>query len=202
MKKNLLALAIAAAAPLAHADSTLVDFERVWTYGADVNGYYAGGLSSDGASGTNLGISFVNVSGLSNDALGPYYSNAPSPLGVAYAHDTAYMNIAGGVTGALGLFYASPTAITGAIRAFSGLNGTGSLLGTFDFAGNDGGSYTTWTAATFSFAGIARSFDFSATADVAAFDNLAVTAVPEPSTVALMLAGGVGLLRVVRRRRA
>ncbi len=63
-------------------------FEKAWDFAnGDVNGYYGGGTAADGTSGANLGVSFVNVSGLSNDATFTYYSGAPSPLGTAYAHD-------------------------------------------------------------------------------------------------------------------
>jgi len=73
-------------APLASAPNVLIDFENNWSYGTDVNGYYAGGTASDSTSGPNRGVSFVNFTGLSNDASFTYYSNAPSPLGVAYTH--------------------------------------------------------------------------------------------------------------------
>ena len=55
-------------APLASAPNVLIDFENNWSYGTDVNGYYAGGTASDSTSGPNRGVSFVNFTGLSNDA--------------------------------------------------------------------------------------------------------------------------------------
>ena len=195
------AAALLAAAPaLANAADFLIDFEQQWDYGAPVDNTYAA-----------LGVSFVNVLGLSNDAPDfVYYSGAPSPLGTAFAQtatdaDRAFMNVVeGGIAGALNFFYSTPQAITGAVRAYSGLDGTGSLLGSFDLLANDASSaYDTWTAATFAFSGIARSFDFTASANVAGFDNIAatVTPVPEPSTIALMLVGGAGMLRAAARRR-
>jgi len=52
-------------------------------------------------------------------------------------------------------------------------------------------------------AGEHGSFDFSGAGagSAVAFDNIAVTAVPEPSTVLLMLVGGAAVLRVKTRRR-
>lgn len=207
-------LALFTAAPALAAPPFLVDFEHGWDYlDGDVNGYYDGGTAADGASGSNLGVSFVNVSGLSNDADFTYYSGAPSPLGTAYAHtfaadDRALMNVAGGVDGALSFFYSTPLSLTGAVLAYSGLNGTGSLLGSFDLAANAGDAYDVWTLANFVFQGTALSFDWTGSANVAALDDIgsAVAApVPEPSTVVLMLLGGAAVLRQAtraRRRRA
>lgn len=201
------ALALFATAP-AFASSFLVDFERSWDYAnGDVNGYYSGGTAADGASGSNLGVSFVNVSGLSNDASFTYYSGAPSMLGTAYAHtfapeDRAFMNVGAGVDNSLSFFYSSPLSVLGAVRAYSGLNGSGALLGTFDLLANASAAYDQWTAVTFSFGGTARSFDFTGSANVVGIDNIAgVAPVPEPSTVVLMLIGGAAVLRKATRRR-
>lgn len=200
------ALAFFAAVPtLASSQNVLVDFEKNWPFGTDINGYYAGGTASDGTSGARLGLSFVNVSGLSNDAAFTYYTGAPSPVGVAYAHtfdasDRAFLNVAAGATGALSFFYSSPSSVTGAIRAFSGLNGTGTLLGTFNLLANATPAYDAWTAQTFSFAGVAQSFDLTGTANLVALDNISVSAIPEPSSLALMLAGGAVVARRLRRR--
>ncbi len=172
----------------------LVDFEKTWDYGQTVDNTYAGS-----------GVVFTNMLGLSNDpAFPPYYSNSPSPQGVGFVqldgvtNTTAYMNVAGGVSGVLDFFYASPTAITGAIKAYSGLNGTGDLLGVLDLAANTGSDYDSWTEASFAFAGKAMSFDLSGAANIAAFDNF--SALPEPGEVSLVLAALGGLV-VARRRR-
>jgi len=200
------ATALLAAAPLAAlaAVPVLVNFEKTWDFGnGDVDAYYGGGTAADGTSGANIGVSFVNVSGLSNDALGPYYSGAPSPLGVAYAHDDhSFMNMSEWAVGAFSFFYSSPVAVVGAVKAWSGLNGTGTLLGSLDLVAN-ADAYDHWSLATFAFAGSARSFDFSGAGagSAVAFDNIAVTAVPEPSTVLLMLVGGAAVLRAKTRRR-
>lgn len=186
-------LAFAAAPALSSAATPfLVDFEKNWSYGEAVDNQYAAS-----------GVTFTNVLGVSNDPdFGAYYTNAPSPLGVAMAqldgvaNTTAFMNVAGGVDGALSFFYATPTDIVGAIKAYSGLNGTGQLLGTFNFAAN-GAAYDTWTAATFSFDGTAKSFDLSGTANVAGIDN--VSAVPEPASMALALAA-LGMMVFMARR--
>jgi len=157
---------LAVTAPLASAQNVLIDFENNWSYGTDVNGYYAGGTASDSTSGPNRGVSFVNFTGLSNDASFTYYSNAPSPLGVAYTHasqgsDHAFINMTTAAAGALTFSYSSPVGIAGAVRAFSGPNGTGNLLASIDLNGNaPTGDYATWAQATLQFAVLARSFDF------------------------------------------
>ena len=171
-----LVLFAASAAP-AFASSFVVDFEHDWTYDSLVNSYYSGGTANDGSAGANLGVEFVNVAGLSNDPDFPaYYSGAPSPQGTAYAttflpDDRAYMNVAGGVAGGLSFYYSSPEDRIGAVKAYSGLNGTGTLLGTFDL---------------------------TSAANMVGFDNL--RAVPEPGMLAMLLAGGIGLAARARRR--
>jgi hypothetical protein len=143
---------------------------------------------------------------------GAYYLNAPSMLGVAFTqldgvyNQTAYMNLsAGGVDNQLTLYYTSPVAISNAVTAYSGLNGTGSVLGTLDFAATDP-AYSQWKKATLTFSGTALSFDFSATAyqspdaPGAGIDNIA--AIPEPETYAMLLAG-LGLIgAAVKRQKA
>ena len=120
--KKLLALTLVAATSPAFASSFTVDFEKTWDYGTDVNDYYNGGAASDlSTGGANLGVSFVNVSGLSNDSSFTYYTNAPSVQGVAYAHDAAFMNVAAGVNNALSFSYSSATAVTAAASVPSSL---------------------------------------------------------------------------------
>lgn len=200
---------LSTAPALASASAFSLDFENTWTYGTDLAGYYGGGTATDGSSGPNVGVTFTNVSGLSNDTAFTYYSGAPSPRGTAYAHvfgpgETAFLNVAAGVANALTFQYSSPTAIARGIRAYSGLDGTGTLLGVFDLVANitsvDGVAvYDTWTLANFRFNGMARSFDLTATANSVLFDNIA--AVPEPATAVLLFAGAAAIAGLRRRRR-
>jgi hypothetical protein len=202
-----IALGLLAAAPaLASASVFQVDFEKTWDYAnGSVDGYYSGGTAADGTSGPDLGVSFVGVSGLSNDNSFTYYTGAPSMQGTAYAYtsapgDKALMNVAAGVGGALAFYYASPSDVIGAVKAYSGLNGTGTLLGTFDLVAN-GAAYDVWTPVTFNFTGVARSFDLTGSANVVGLDN--IRAVPEPESYAMALAGlGVIGLLLSRRRQA
>lgn len=197
MKIATLALALGLASPAFAAAPLSVNFEKSWVYGQPVDNTYA----ADGVSFSNvLGLS--NGDGLGGLANGDYYAGAPSPLGVAFVQldgvvtTAAYMNVSAGVTGGLSFFYSTPTDATGAIKAYSGANGTGTLLGTISLSANSG-DYTTWNQAVLNFSGTALSFDLTGAANAVALDN--ISAVPEPSSVALLLAGGALLL--ARRRR-
>lgn len=186
-----------------------VDFEKTWDFGnGDINAYYNGGTAADGSSsGTSaIGVNFTNVSGLSNDPSFPVpsYLNAPSMQAVAYAHtfdpaDKAFLNYAAGFSGALSFYYSSPDDVIGALKAYSGVDGTGDLLGTFDLTLNSSNSYDQWSLATFAFSGIAKSFDLTGSANLVALDN--ITAVPEPGSLAL-LAGALGLLGYSQQRKS
>ncbi len=199
-------IASAAAMPAA-AGPFQVNFEKSWDYAnGDVNQYYAGGTAADGTSGPNVGVSFVNVSGLSNDQDFTYYRNAPSMQGTAYAHtfapdERAFMDVAHGVVGALSFWYSSPSAAMGAVRAWSGLGGTGTLLGTLDLAANSSTDYDTWTQVFFDFAGVARSFDLTGSANLVALDDIGGTQLPEPTVLVLLMMGGAAALCVRGRRR-
>lgn len=188
MKLATLALALGLASPAFAATPLSVDFEKTWTYGEEVANTYTG-------------VSFTNVLGLSNDADFTYFSGAPSPMGVAFVqldgvvNTAAYMNVAGGVSGGLSFFYSSANAAPVVINAYSGLNGSGTLLGSISLNANSP-DYTSWNKAVLSFGGTAQSFDLSG-ANAVGLDN--ITAVPEPTSVALMLAGATVLL--ARRRR-
>lgn len=198
MKLATLALAIGLSSPaFASSPAINVDFEKTWDYGQSVDAFYAA-----------QGVSFVNVLGLSNGdglgslANGDYYAGAPSPLGVAYAqldgitNTAAYMNVAGGVDGQLNFYFSNPTGASVEIKAYSGLSGTGTLLGSV-VLGTNGSDYSSWTATSLTFNGTALSFDLTATAAGVALDN--ISAVPEPSSLALLL-GGATLLLARRRR--
>lgn len=205
--------ALALSAAPAHAANAWIDFDGPTSF-SSIADYYNGGTDGAGASGANLGVSFSgSVLGLVNDGLadspsGNYFSNAPTMGGVMFNNmgETGFMNVAKGFTGEVSLFYSSASALAGAVTIYSGLNGTGSLLGTFSLANNAqaGGcsdtSYCHFDLMSVSFSGVARSLVFSGDLN-AAVDNIAITAVPEPHTYALMLAGLAAVGFVARRKR-
>lgn len=192
------ALAFSVAGPALAGPGFSVDFEKAWDYGTEVAGYYAGGTASDGTSGPDMGTAFTGFSGLSNDAFFTYYDNAPSMQGVAYVFDAtgSFLNVAAGAYN-LSLYYSATENVIGAVRAYSGLNGTGTLLGTLDLVAN-GTAFDTWQQVSVAFNGVAQSFDFSNAANLGiAFDN--ISAIPEPGVVGLLAIGA--LAAIARRRR-
>lgn len=206
----LAAVALAAGAGSALAAPTLIDFEGVNSFGS-INDFYNGGTDASGHSGNNLGISFTPAAlGLSNDALGPYYANAPTPGAVMFAtDDSAFLNASQGFSGYVSFYYASSTAAPSAINIYSGLNGTGAVLGSFSLnhnatAGCSGAAFCNFEKTSVVFDGVGKSIGFGgSTGNIAgnvAFDNVVLTPVPEPSTYVLM---GLGLLAVglYQRRR-
>ncbi len=185
-------LAAALAAPPAIASATTIDFESVSPF-ASIGNTYAG-------------VSFgPDAQGLVNDALGPYFSNAPSPLGVMFVSGTgvpdAAMTVAAGFT-QLSLFYSSADAVADAVQVWSGANGTGNLIASFNLLVNatngcSDSAYCRWDTLSGVFAVKALSITFGAGTQAAAFDNISV--VPEPAS-ALLLGLGLAALVVSRRR--
>jgi len=194
------------AASFAQANTAvLVDFETPTSF-AFVEEHYNGGTDSAMLAGANLGVSFTfDALALQNDAAGPYFSNAPSPVGVmAPVGANATMNVAAGFVGTVGVWYSADSFVLQGVNVYSGLNGTGNLLASFNLVANaqaDGCSssaYCRFDQLTSSFAGTAKSITFGNAANMAAFDNISITAVPEPTTVLLM---SLGLATLALRRR-
>jgi len=149
------------------------------------------------------GVSFNdNVLFLENDAAGTYFTDANRGTGIAYVSTDApaYMNVAAAVDYKLTFDYTTLLDVT--ISAYSGLNGTGTLLGSYTLTANTiDAANDQWTTATFNFAGQAKSFDLrglAAAGSYAAIDN--VTAVPEPTSLAL-LGAALGVVGFAARRR-
>jgi hypothetical protein len=188
----------------------VVDFETPTSF-ASIAEHYNGGVDSADVAGANLGVSFgPDALALRNDELGPYFGNAPSPVGVLTAvFEDAAMNVAIGFTGMVSFSYSSNDA--GEIGVWSGMNGTGTRLGGLALMANASGCDAATPLCTFGMssfdlgANVAQSITFGDAAGITAvFDNVTVTAVPEPETYALM---GLGLVAVAgmagrARRRA
>jgi hypothetical protein len=163
---------------------------------------------------TSVGNTYGDVSfgggaqALANDALGTYFSNNPSGNTVMTAFDTdATMNASSGLgfLDAVSFYFAAAADTT--VNIWSDVNGTGSILGTFNLAANQGSCGASdaalchWDLASVNFSGVAHSVTFGDAAGAAMFDNVTVNAVPLPAAVWLMISA-LGGLGIVRRKRA
>ena len=206
-----IAAALVCAAPAFSA--TTLDFEGAGDYNF-INNYYNGGTNDGGNTGPNYGISFgpdalaaANTGNFSNQPSGTTIMAAVQPfdnnLNLLPTH--AAMNVAAGFIGEASFWYSSGEATT--VNIYSGLDGTGSVLATFVLAANatsDGCSDTTfchWDKLTQTFAGVAKSIDFSSAVGVAGFDDISIAPVPLPAAAWLLMSALGGLGTMVRRRR-
>ncbi len=201
--------ALVLAAPLAaQAANVTVDFETATSF-SSVLTHYAGGADAAGVTGTDLGVSFSgDVIALANDSLGTYFSNAPTAVGVmTVVGSDAVMDVAQGFTGSVDFAWSSLADVSGGVQVWSGAGATGTLLASFDLSTNAqaGGCSDSalchFDAASLAFAGTAYSVSFANAANVAAFDDIAITAVPEPATAATLLAGMLMLGALAHARR-
>lgn len=199
-----LLMSLGAAAP-ALAQSVLVNFETPTSF-QSINTHYAGGTDGAGVSGANLGVAFSgDVLAVRNDDLGPYFSNAPSAVGVmAPVGPDAFMNVPVGFTD-LSFFYSSNAAVAAGVKVWSGLNGTGTVLASLNLANNaqlgcSDTPFCRFDSLSTTFTGVAQSVSFGDAVSVAGFDNVRITAVPEPTTLVLMALGLAGVAGFARRR--
>ncbi len=201
------AAALLAALP-AFAGPTLIDFEGVTSF-ASVADFYNGGTDSAGASGGDFGVSFTGAAlALKNDELGPYFSHAPTPGTVMFATDaSALMNVASGFVDELSFYYSASSSAFDVVTIYSGLDASGSVLGSVSLTQNaqlDGCSdspFCNWQRIALTFAGVGQSISFGGNAGNVAYDNVAIAAVPEPETYAMLGLGLAAVILAVRRQR-
>lgn len=191
----LAATALVSAAP-AFAAPVTFDFETA-ALGAPIGDVTAAGVDFS-FSGDLLGVA--------NDEFSQFFSNAPSPLGVMNPVGPANaLNILGGYSLSEGVTFSYSATDTSTVSVWSGLNGTGTQLGTISLAANSSGCdaatpYCVFQSATLAFAGDAKSITFD-TPYFAAFDNVQVNAVPVPAAGWLMMSALAGF-GAWRRKRA
>lgn len=187
---GLAAAALTGMALPAHATTVVIDFDSI-ANNAHVNQFYNGGTDSLGGSGPNFGIDFsgfVTASSLSAPTSPPRYVYVAQAAGI--------VNVAAGFTG---FSFAYGTLAPATLSVFSGLNGTGTLLGNQVVNGNSSAFGT--SAVTFS--GLGKSVTLSSLPNYAGVDDLRfemAQPVPEPGSWAMLLAG-FGVLGILTRRR-
>ncbi|WP_188715308.1 PEP-CTERM sorting domain-containing protein [Paracoccus acridae] len=237
MKSSLLSGAagaiLLAMASQTQAATIVLDFEGIYeTYpsnsSATVGGFYNGGTSSVGTSGTNYGVEFsgnalavcLNTleTSCSNGSRGGLGNPASQQTALFFVEGTeTFMNVAAGFTTGFSFFYSSVN-VAGSISVYDGLNGTGALLATLALgvtASNCSSEYNApfcpFAASGIGFEGLAKSVSFAGAGNQIAFDDVTFGSVtpdpdPDPSPVPVpaafpMLAGGLGLLSMLRRRK-
>lgn len=213
IKKTLLALSTALLASSAMAAPVVLDFEGIGDQAAILD-FYNGGTDSQGNSGVNYGISFGEYSlGLIDQDAGGTGNIANEPSGdtvMFFLVGSAILNNAAGFDTGFSFFYSA--AYDATVNVYSGLNGTGTLLGSINLTAqhNDGcsgdptGDFCNYSVAGLGFAGTAHSIDFVGTTNYVVFDNItfgAVTPVPEPGTWAMLGTGLLGLAGLGRHAR-
>ncbi|MFD2368132.1 PEP-CTERM sorting domain-containing protein [Pseudoduganella sp. GCM10020061] len=189
LKAGLASLAALSAAP-AMAEVVVINFDTM-ANNVFVNNYYSGGTDGRGNWGTiDRGVSFIGfitAPGVGATSTPNYaYSNSPS----------SFINVSGGFS-AFNFTYGTLSPAT--ISVYSGLNGTGTLLGSGVFNGNA----MAFQPGSIGFAGIGHSVMLTARPNYAALDDVAFTypaPIPEPQTWAMLLAGLL-LTRFAARRR-
>ena len=148
--------------------------------------YYNGGYGGNGSGpGPNYGITFGGESlALISYLSGGSGNSSNNPSGVTSAYfvngSGVIMNVAAGFTTGFSVYY-SAASQPGAVTVYDGLNGTGNVLATVTLAVNGSNcgaaTYSCWTAAGASFKGIAKSVNFSGSANYIGFDNITIGSV-------------------------
>jgi hypothetical protein len=187
---------------------------------AFIQDFYNGWMSSQGTTGPNFGIVFSgNAQAICLNSLSAVCSNTSrGGLGDPNSQEgglfflsgsSTLMGIAAGFTTGFSFNYVSLSE-PGSVSVWSGLDGTGTLLGTIDLTPNAGScpgysaGFCPFSPIGVGFAGTAMSIEFAGVANQIVFDDVtfgSVTpGVPEPSTWAMMMLGLAGLGLAGRRR--
>lgn len=216
------------------AGAQVLNFEGIdrtypFAFGSAINGFYNGGTSAAGTTGVNYGIEFspnaesicfntpaASCSSASRGGQGDPGSQR-SGLAMHSPSSSMFMNYAAGFANGFSLFYNAPR-FEGGIQVWSGLSGTGTLLGSlvlratpFQNCGTIQDIYCPLVAAGLTFSGIARSVVLTGASGNIVFDDVTfgnatageppIGVVPEPSQYVLAVTGLLMLAGVRRARR-
>jgi len=207
----------------ANAAVNVLDFVGLQS-GEQVLDFYNGGTGGNGSTGgANYGISFGSdsIACTDYDHNGCNTNLIPGGPGAQIVYFLSgpgdVMNVAGGFDTGFSFYY-SAIAYTGTVTVYDGVDGTGNVLATLNLgltpnAGDPachGAGYCPFTAAGVTFAGTARSVNFSGVADYIGFADITLGSsnaggpppIPEPANIGLMMAGLAVVAGAARRRRA
>jgi hypothetical protein len=231
MRKTILAaLATTAFSTVAHAAVVDLTFEGInavypSTNYAFIQSFYDGGMSSQGTSGTNYGISFssnaqaicLNTPGnvCSNTSRGGFGDPNSQRGGLFFLSGSdTFMDDPAGFTSGFSLEYVAANE-GGSLGVYSGVDGTGTLLASINlpvdadsgvcYSGS--GTFCPFSPVGVDFAGTAESIDFAGVENQIVFDDVTFGSstvgggTPEPATWATMLAGLAATGAMLRRRR-
>lgn len=208
----------------ANAQVTQLTFEGLM-HAAPLGNAYAGGAGGDlGVSFTQHAISVISVEG---GGSGNFQQTPSGVTGMGIITESeqpasATMNVANGFQSALSFYYSAPM-YPGTVRLYSGLNGSGLLLGFLDLptVPPQPGTpecplltrpFCPWVPVAIDFGGTAQSVVFDVRSSQMGFDNITLgsgdprtitppTITPEPSTWLMLGSGLLGLAGVQLRRR-
>lgn len=191
LKAALASLAALFAAP-AMAEVVVIDFDSMVS-NVHVLNYFAGGTDSLGNAGPNEGVTFQGFI----TATGTAASSDPR---YAYLNSVTGKGTINFATGFSAFSFAYGAYFPATVSVYSGLNGTGNLLGSATFNGNA----MEFAPGSVAFAGIGQSVVVAGKSNYVGIDDVSFTvppAIPEPQTWAMLLAGlGIAGLAAHRRK--
>lgn len=219
MKHLLITTMIGAALHAGAAEAAFVlDFEGA-SDGAQLLDFYNGGTDSAGNSGANFGVQFgANALAIIDQDAGGSgnFANEPSPnTTMSFVTGSAVLNYSAGFDTGFSFFYSS--VFSASVTVWDGLDASGNLLATLNLisqfddncTGDPTGDFCNWTEVGASFAGTAKSIDFSGTVNSVGFDDITFgsasaggATIPEPASLALLGLGLLGLNFASRRKAA